>query len=143
MYPDDAASTESLLIQADKALFHAKAQGRNNIQVFGDIHEQGIGYMDTELTSRFTSALKNKQLEVHYQPIVHATTHQPVSIEALARWNDETRGWISPGVFIPLAETMGLIEEVGKQVLEISLAHFSSRLPAGILFFQTQASRRM
>ncbi len=125
MYPDDAASTESLLIQADKALFHAKSQGRNNIQVFGDIHEQGIGYLDTELTSRFTRALKNKELLVHYQPIVHATTFQPVSVEALARWNDESEGWVSPGVFIPLAETMGLIEDVGKQVLETSLAYFS------------------
>jgi diguanylate cyclase (GGDEF)-like protein len=125
MYPDDAASTDALLIQADKALFHAKAQGRNNIQVFGDIHEQGIGYQDTELTSRFTSALKNRLLQVHYQPIVDAGTHEPVSVEALARWHDEDKGWISPGVFIPLAETMGLIEDVGKQVLEKSLAHFS------------------
>lgn len=125
LYPDDASSTESLLIQADKALFHAKSQGRNNIQVFGDIHEQGIGYLDTELTARFTSALKNNQLEVHYQPIVDATTYRPVSVEALARWNDESQGWVSPGVFIPLAETMGLIEDVGKQVMEKSLAYFS------------------
>ncbi len=125
MYPDDATTTESLLIQADKALFHAKSEGRNNIQVFGDMHEQGIGYLDTELTARFTSALKNRQLEVHYQPIVHAVTHQPVSVEALARWNDGVRGSVSPAVFIPLAETMGLIEDVGKQVLEKSLAYFS------------------
>jgi EAL domain-containing protein (putative c-di-GMP-specific phosphodiesterase class I) len=125
MYPNDATTTESLLIQADKALFHAKSQGRNNIQVFGDMHEQGIGYLDTELTARFTSALKNRQLEVHYQPIVHAATYQPVSVEALARWNDGSRGSVSPVVFIPLAETMGLIEDVGKQVLEKSLAYFS------------------
>lgn len=125
MYPDDAATTESLLIQADKALFHAKSQGRNNIQVFGDMHDQGIGYLDTELTSRFTCALKDKKLEVHYQPIVDATNYQPVSVEALARWNDEINGYISPEAFIPLAETMGLIEDVGKQVMEISLAYFS------------------
>lgn len=125
LYPNDADSTEALLIQADKALYHAKSQGRNNIQIFSEMHKQGIGYFDTELTSRFDAALKNRQLEVHYQPIVDANTHQAVSVEALARWNDETEGWISPGVFIPLAENMGLIEELGAQVLEISLKHFS------------------
>ncbi len=124
-YPDDAATTEALLIQADKALFHAKSQGRNNIQIFAEMHEQGIGYMDTELTTRFTRAIKNKQLEVHYQPIVDATTYQPVSVEALARWSDDIKGSISPGVFIPLAETTGLIEDLGKQVLEKSLVYFS------------------
>lgn len=125
LYPNDANSTEALLIQADKALYHAKSQGRNNIQIFSEMQEQGIGYFDTELTARFNDALNNKQLEVHYQPIVDATTHLPVSVEALARWNDKIEGWISPGIFIPLAENMGLIEEVGKQVLEISLEYLS------------------
>jgi EAL domain-containing protein (putative c-di-GMP-specific phosphodiesterase class I) len=63
---------------------------------------------------------------VHYQPVVDATTHKPVSVEALARWHDEKHGWISPGIFIPLAENIGLIEEVGIQVLEKSLAHYST-----------------
>jgi diguanylate cyclase (GGDEF)-like protein len=125
LYPNDANSTESLLIQADKALYHAKAQGRNNIQIFGEMHDQGTGYFDAELTARFNAALNDKLLKVHYQPIVDAITHQAVAVEALARWNDETAGWVSPGIFIPLAENMGLIEEVGKQVLEISLRHFS------------------
>lgn len=125
VFPNDADGTESLLIQADKALFHAKRQGRNNIQVFSEMREQGLGYLDTEITSRFTAAVKSQQLQVHYQPVVHATSHRPVSIEALARWKDESRGWISPGVFIPLAENMGLIEDVGRQVLEKSLAHYS------------------
>jgi diguanylate cyclase (GGDEF)-like protein len=125
LYPNDATSTEALLIQADKALYHAKAQGRNNIQMFSEMHQQGIGYFDTEITSHFNEALKNKQLDVHFQPIVDAHSHQPVSVEALARWHDEAKGWISPGVFIPLAENMGLIEEVGRQVLEKSLQYFS------------------
>jgi diguanylate cyclase (GGDEF)-like protein len=125
VYPNDADSTESLLIQADKALFHAKAQGRNNIQIFSEMREQGLGYLDTEITSRFTTAVKNHQLQVHYQPVVHAISHRPVGIEALARWHDESRGWISPGVFIPLAENMGLIKDVGHQVLEKSLAYYS------------------
>lgn len=126
VYPDDADSTEALQIQADKALFHAKAQGRNNIQIFSEMHSQGLGFHDAQLTSAFSNALKDKKLDVHYQPVVDATTHKPVSVEALARWHDEEHGWISPGVFIPLAENMGLIEEVGIQVLEKSLSHYSS-----------------
>lgn len=125
VYPDDANSMEALLIQADKALFHAKAQGRNNLQLFGNIREQAIGYLSTEITSRFAQALKDKKLDVHYQPIVDATSHEIVSVEALARWKDDTSGWVSPGVFIPLAENLGLIEEVGNQVLEKSLAEFA------------------
>jgi diguanylate cyclase (GGDEF)-like protein len=126
VYPDDANSTEALQIQADKALFHAKAQGRNNIQIFGEMHSQGSGFHDAELTSAFSRALIDKKLDVHYQPVVDATNHTPVSVEALARWYDEKNGWISPGIFIPLAENMGLIEEVGSQVMAKSLAHYST-----------------
>ena len=126
LFPDDANTTESLLIQADKALFHAKSQGRNNIQFFSTIKKQGIGFLNTDITSRFAQALKNRELDVHYQPIVDANTHQAVSVEALARWHDKSEGWVSPAVFIPLAETMGLIEDLGKQVLEKSLAHFAN-----------------
>ena len=126
LYPLDADTTESLLIQADKALYHAKNQGRNNIQIFSEMQALGTGYLDTEITSRFSDALRNKELDVHYQPIVDAHSHKPVGVEALARWHDSERGWISPGVFIPLAENMGLIEEVGRQVLEKSLAQYSN-----------------
>jgi diguanylate cyclase (GGDEF)-like protein len=125
LYPDDASDTESLLIQADKAVYYCKSQGRNNIQVFSEMSATNTGYADTNLTSRFTAAIKNQQLHVHYQPIVDATTRQVVSIEALARWHDEQHGWISPGVFIPMAETMGLIEEVGRQITESALRDYS------------------
>lgn len=125
VFPDDADSTESLLIQADKAVYHCKSHGRNNIQVFSELRAQSTGYVGTDLTSRFTAALKNRQIQVHYQPIVDAVTKNIVAIEALARWHDEQLGWISPGIFIPLAESMGLIEEVGRQVTEIALHDYS------------------
>ena len=125
VFPDDASNTESLLIQADKAVYFCKASGRNNIQVFSEMSASNTGYVDTDLTSRFTAAIKTQQLQVHYQPIVDATSKQVVAIEALARWQDEQHGWVSPGMFIPLAETMGLIEEVGRQVTEIALRDYS------------------
>ncbi|WP_455204244.1 EAL domain-containing protein [Kaarinaea lacus] len=125
VYPDDADSTETLLMQADKALFHSKAQGRNNVQVFSEMQESGRGFVDTDLTARFTNALKNQLLHVHFQPIVDAHTHQTVCLEALARWQDPQLGWISPGVFIPLSENLGLIEEMGKQILLEATSYYA------------------
>jgi len=124
VYPDDADSTESLLMQADKALFHSKAEGRNNIQIFSEMQQYGRGFVDTKLTAYFSAALKNHLLHVHFQPIVDAQTHKTVCIEALARWYDAEHGWISPGIFIPLAENLGLIEEVGNQILLEAMSYY-------------------
>jgi len=126
VYPDDADTTEKLFMQADKALFHSKAEGRNNFQVFSEMQESGRGFVDTDLTSRFTAALKNQVLQVYFQPIVDANSYQTVCVEALARWHDNEDGWISPGTFIPLAENLGLIEELGNQVLVEAASHFAA-----------------
>lgn len=125
VYPDDADSTETLLMQADKALFHSKAQGRNNIQTFSEMQADNRGFVDTKLTAYFSAALKNHLLHVHFQPIVDAQTQKTVCLEALARWYDAEHGWISPGIFIPLAENLGLIEEVGRQILQEAMSYYS------------------
>jgi diguanylate cyclase (GGDEF)-like protein/PAS domain S-box-containing protein len=126
VYPDDADTTEALLVQADKALFYAKSQGRNNIQMFSDLHARATGYEDTDLTSRFVAAVKQNLLQVYYQPVMDASNHANLlGVEALARWHDDKHGWVSPDNFIPLAENIGLINEVGRQVLEQALNHFS------------------
>ncbi|OHE61480.1 MAG: hypothetical protein A2X71_02620 [Thiobacillus sp. GWE1_62_9] len=126
VYPDDADTGEALLVQADKALFYAKAQGRNNIQMFGDMHQHAPGFEDADMTSRFVAAVKQNQLQVYYQPVMDSGDHgRIVGVEALARWHDDKYGWVSPTTFIPLAENIGLINEVGRQVLEQALDHFS------------------
>ena len=126
VYPDDADSGEALLVQADKALFYAKAQGRNNIQMFSDLKSAATGYEDVEMTSRFVAAVKQNLLQVYYQPVMDAANHTHiVGVEALARWHDDQFGWVSPAHFIPLAENLGLIHEVGRQVFEQALSHFS------------------
>jgi len=127
VYPDDAATGENLLMQADKALFYAKSQGRNNIQMFGDI-THSTGYEDVDMTSRFVAAVKQNLLQVNYQPVMDANDHAHiVGVEALARWHDDKYGWVSPANFIPLAENLGLINEMGRQILEQALNHFSQR----------------
>lgn len=128
VYPDDAATGENLLMQADKALFYAKSQGRNNIQMFSDLQTHSTGYEDVEMTSRFVAAVKQNLLQVNYQPVMDANDHaNMVGVEALARWHDDKYGWVSPASFIPLAENLGLINEVGRQILEQALHHFSQR----------------
>lgn len=126
VYPEDADTGEALLVQADKALFYAKSQGRNNIQLFADLQTSAAGYEDVDMTSRFVAAVKQGQLQVYYQPVMDAADHGSiVGVEALARWHDEKYGWVSPATFIPLAENLGLINEVGRQVLDHALTHFS------------------
>lgn len=126
IYPEDADKGEALLVQADKALFYAKSQGRNNIQLYKDLQSNAAGYEDVDMTSRFVAAVKQGLLQVYYQPVMDARDHSNVvGVEALARWHDDKYGWVSPASFIPLAENMGLINEVGRQVLEHALNHFS------------------
>jgi predicted signal transduction protein with EAL and GGDEF domain len=125
VYPDDAETTDALLMQSDKALFHSKAEGRNNIQVFSEMQETRRGFVDTDLTLRFNDALNQELMKVHFQPIVAAADRKVVCIEALARWEDPVHGWIRPDVFIPLAENLGLIEELSNQVLVESVSYYA------------------
>jgi diguanylate cyclase (GGDEF)-like protein/PAS domain S-box-containing protein len=131
VYPDDGSTAEALLMQSDKALFYAKSQGRNNIQTFSELQAGVAGFEEVEMVSRFVNAVKQNVLQVYYQPIMDASDHtRVVGVEALARWHDEKLGWVSPVTFIPVAENMGLISEVGRQIFEQALQHFSQRSSA-------------
>lgn len=121
IYPNDADNVETLLSQADRAMFHAKEQGRNNVQFFGDMLSKGLGKKDVYIQNRLSSAIKNHQIQTWFQPLVDASTHRVMGFEALARWHDEEYGWISPVTFIPMAENLGLISELGNQVLQETL----------------------
>ena len=116
MYPDDANTVETLLSQADRAMFSAKQQGRNTVRFFADIAHREQDRKALYIQNRLATAIKEQQIQTWFQPIVDARTLRVVSCEALARWHDETYGWVSPATFVPMAENLGLIREIGQQV---------------------------
>ncbi|MBL6080745.1 EAL domain-containing protein [Belnapia sp. T18] len=114
---DAAAAANQMLKHADLALYRAKAAGRRTWRFFE-------ASMAADLEARLAieadlrEALPGNQLEVMYQPIFALQTNRLSGFEALLRWRHPVRGMVSPGVFIPLMEETGLIEAVGRWVLE-------------------------
>jgi diguanylate cyclase (GGDEF)-like protein len=123
VFPDDAEDPEQLLQSADAALLLAKNRARNEVIFFGDFEELKSFRKKTQIRGLLTSAVTERRIQVHYQPIVEAKTGRTVGAEALARWHEEGHGWLPPNLFIPMAETMGLIENLGRQVLEQAFRH--------------------
>ena len=112
------ADAIELTRQADIALYHAKAAGRNTYAMFGD-HMDEILRTRRKLEYDLREALETgTQLEVFYQPVYLADSIAPCSLEALSRWNHPQLGAIAPEIFIPLAEEIGLIHRIGSLVLE-------------------------
>ena len=129
VYPDDANDSEMLLAQADRAMFYAKAQGRNNIQFFNTIAGKENGRKSFYIQSRLMQAVHEIQIKCWLQPLISAQTGQVIGAEALARWNEPENGWIPPSVFIPMAESMGLIDKLGQSVWQQAL-HALTLMPS-------------
>ncbi|HYV31031.1 MAG TPA: diguanylate cyclase, partial [Candidatus Binatia bacterium] len=94
VYPDDAALPETLLQQADMALYLAKSRGRNEVVLFSASEELKAFRPTANLHALLRQAVSEEKIQAHYQPIVSAGTGRVVAIEALARWHQEPLGWI-------------------------------------------------
>jgi diguanylate cyclase (GGDEF)-like protein/PAS domain S-box-containing protein len=113
------ATVETLLRDADVALYRAKDAGRNRAAWFdAESHQRLLNRIALE--SDLGEALARDELELYYQPIFAVQGGRMTGVEALARWTHPRRGPVSPEVFIPLAEECGFIRSLGRQVLEIS-----------------------
>jgi diguanylate cyclase len=119
MFPADGRNAETLIANADAAMYCAKQRGRNNMQLYA----AGMNSATQErvkLESDLHQALPLKQLELHYQPKVDTKTGLIHGAEALVRWRHPQRGLVPPGEFIPLAESCGLIDSIGEWVVRES-----------------------
>lgn len=115
--PADGVAPDDLLKKADLALYHQKSIGRNGHR-FYDPSMTLRADMLHQLANDLRTATANDQLDVHYQLVIDAKTRKPSGAEALVRWQHPQRGLLSPGEFISLAEESGLIDLIGKTVLQ-------------------------
>lgn len=122
LYPQDGENADSLVRNADTAMYAAKADGRSCYRFYNEeMNARSVEQLKLEEDLR--EAMRTNQLELHYQPQVEVLTGSVVSLEALVRWRHPERGMISPGDFIPVAERTGQIIELGEWVLNEVARH--------------------
>jgi predicted signal transduction protein with EAL and GGDEF domain len=116
IYPDDGQDAETLIKNADTAMYHAKESGRNTYTFFEPgMNARAIQRQSIEASLRL--ALEQQEFVLHYQPKINLQSGAIVGVEALVRWQHPQHGLLLPGQFIPVAEDCGLILPLGRWVL--------------------------
>ena len=130
-FPKDAKDAESLLRNADTAMYKAKNKGKNTFQFYNQsMTEASIERLQME--NHLRRAIEKDELVLYYQPQVDAENHKITGAEVLLRWNDSVLGNVSPAKFIPLAEETGLILPLGDWVLKEAFIQQSKWLQSGM-----------
>lgn len=131
-YPGDAKTVETFLSHADRAMFFAKTQGRNQTCFFGEINYKDGDQQELYIQNKLAEAVAAQRIQAWFRPIVPADGGPCQLVEILARWQDSQYGWVSPATFIPIAENIGVIREVGQQIWQQTLAALIHWREAGI-----------
>jgi diguanylate cyclase (GGDEF)-like protein len=113
----DERTASDLMREADMAMYRAKGMGKNRIVVFEPSLRSETLYR-LEMEDELRQALGSNQIQLAFQPLVDLISGKVLGFEALARWEHETLGQVSPAVFVPLAEQTGLMSQLGSQVME-------------------------
>lgn len=130
-YPEHGCDTESLMQCADLAMLQAKQEGRNRYMVFEPrMREAHTQQMQLQLDLQL--AIERDEMDVFFQPRFCSRSERIMAAEALVRWRHPERGMISPGVFVPLCEKTGLIEQLGALVLRRALQEQKRWLALGL-----------
>ena len=119
VFPNDGTDIGTLLRKADMAMYRAKELGKRHIVVFTEEIEEGK-LERSQLDLALRGALQRKELHVVYQPKVNLVTGEIIGAEALMRWKHPEKGFISPEIFIPIAEESRLIIPLGRWIIEES-----------------------
>jgi len=131
IYPDDGLDVETLIKNADTAMYQAKENGRQSCQFFKPaMNVRAVERQSIEGNLR--RALERQEFAVHYQPKVDLRTGDIAGAEALIRWTHPTRGLVSPAQFIPVAEDCGLILQIGNWVLREACKQARTWVEAGL-----------
>lgn len=131
LYPEDGEDADTLMRNADTAMYQAKAQGRDTHQFFAPhMNDHVRERLDLENTLR--QALERDEFELFYQPIVDLRNDMLVCAEALIRWRRPDIGLVAPDKFIPIAEETGFIVEIGEWVLQRACRDFAAWRAQGV-----------
>lgn len=131
LYPDDGAHPETLLKNADTAMYHAKEDGNRYLFFNSDMNKRAVKRLQIENLIRV--GLKENYFHVYYQPKASLETGQLVGMEALVRFITPKKGLISPSTFVPIAEETGQIIEIGDVVLRKACQDMKRWIDAGII----------
>jgi diguanylate cyclase (GGDEF)-like protein len=132
VFPDDGEDAETLINNADTAMYQAKKDGRNGHRFYAsEMHDRARERMALENDLR--GALERNELRLYYQPKVHGATGEIVAAEALIRWLHPKRGMVPPLDFIPLAEETRMIDPIGEWVIHEACRQKRAWQDAGLL----------